>query len=109
MSRTSQPPRRELYLLQNQPPPCDPPKSAETQPPTEAAFLYPKPRAARLTIRGWTSGRVAIYNADYASNGERFLTLRKPWTVVSPIDFRTFHTHTEALTYAIQGETTHAV
>jgi hypothetical protein len=68
-------------------------------------FLLPKPGVPRLTVRGWTSGRGAIYNADYAANGDKFLTLDKPWTVLTPCDFRAFHTYAEAATYAFKGMT----
>jgi hypothetical protein len=56
----------------------------------------------RLCVRGWHTVRVAVYNANYAANGDRLLELDKPWTVLSPINFQTFHTHAEALAYAFK-------
>jgi hypothetical protein len=96
MCRTSSPPRRDLYELE-QTLTAENQESAETTPEPTGSFLLP-----RLTVRVWTSGRAGIYNANYASNGERFLDLRNPWTVVTPSNFRVFKTHHEALTWALQ-------
>jgi len=92
-SQTSQPPRREMYEI-------------ETELGThEVPFLLPAKPHLRLTMRSWTSGRVGLYNANFASNGDRFLTLKKPWTVVTPSDYQTFYTFGEAATYAYKGMT----
>ena len=85
---TKQPPRRDMYELE------------ESMRTSDGPFFVPKPRAPRLTVRVWTSGRVGIYNANYASNGDKFLDLFRPWTVVTPSDFQTFTTHAEALACA---------
>lgn len=99
MCRTSAPPRRELYELE-QTLTTEKTKSAETKPEPTGSFLMP-----RLSIRGWHNTRRAIYNANYTADGHRLLELDKPWTVLSPIDFRAFHTYAEAATYAFKGMT----
>lgn len=88
MCRTSEPPRRDMYEL-----------TTELGTRKVPSFL------PRLTVRGWLSGRVALYNADYSSNGERFLTLDRPWTVLTPCDFRAFDNYAEAAKYAFKGMT----
>ena len=90
---TSQPPRRDLYELET------------TLTADNGGFLVPEPQEPRLTVRVWTSGRRGLYNADYSSAGDKFLNLRKPWTVVTPSDFETFYTYAEAATYAFKGMT----
>ena len=92
-SQTSQPPRRDMYEIETE-------LGAH-----EVPFSLPAKPHSRLGIRGWTSGRVAIYNADFSSRGDRFLTLLKPWTVVTPSDFQTFHTSEEAYAFAFKGMT----
>ena len=87
---TKQPPRHDLYAIGKE-------LAADT-----GGFSLPKPRVPRLTARVWTNGRVGIYNANYASNGDKFLDLLRPWTVVTPSDFGAFRTHAEALAYAFK-------
>ena len=59
----------------------------------------------RLCHRAWRNTRIAVYNANYAANGDKILDLIHPWTVISPITFQTFRTHKEAATYAFKGMT----
>ena len=99
MCRTSAPPRRDLFQIE-QTLSVDTQKSTTTEPDPKGSFLLP-----RLPVRGWTTKRVAIYNANYAVNGDLFLDLARPWTVLTPCDFRAFDTYAEAATYAFKGMT----
>lgn len=98
MSLTSQPP---------QPPATDPQESAETEPPTKAAFLRPTNRRIRVGASS-TAQRAQIYNANYMSDGTKYASFDRPWTAFTAIDFRTFTTHHEALQWATQEAEQHS-
>lgn len=91
MSRTSQPPRRDLYQI-------------ETETAHKAVFLRPKP--PRIGT-GYNAHRTQIFNADFAPSGERIGHFTNPWNVTGPIvGWETFPTHAEALHYATTKEAT---
>lgn len=46
------------------------------------------------------SGRIEIYNGNWSPSGERLGTFNQPWTVLTPDNVHTFHTHHEAITHA---------
>ena len=102
MSNTSAPPRRDIYELE-QSITTDKPKSAAEQ----GGFLVPesRPRIGHTAWMAFAERRTAVFNANYAANGERLLDLEKPWTVLTPDDFRAFTTYAEAATYAFKGMT----
>jgi hypothetical protein len=102
MCRTSSPPRRDLYEL-TQTLQGEKQKSAAEQ----GGFLVPesRPRIGHTAWMAFAERRTAVFNANYAANGERLLDLDKPWTVLTPEDFRAFTTYAEAATYAFKGMT----
>ena len=90
---TSAPPRRDLYQLETE---------LRTH---KGPFLLPKPKPPRIGQTAWMAyaeRRTAVFNANYAANGDRLLDLDKPWTVLTPDDFRAFKTHAEAIAYAFK-------
>ena len=86
---TSQPPRRELYELE---------QTIRTQ---QGPFSLPANRRIRVGA-GNDAQRAQIYNADYMADGTRYAKFDKPWTAFTAIDFRTFKTHAEALQWVQQ-------
>lgn len=86
---TSQPPRRELYELE------------QTLTADNGGFLVPANRRIRV---GETSDspKAHIYNAEYLSDGTHYAKFDKPWTAFTAIDFRTFKTQPEALQWVLQ-------
>ena len=96
MSFTSSPPRRDLYEL-TQTLSTEQTKSAAEQ----GGFLVPANRRIRIGADN-EARKVQVYNADYMSDGTRYAHFDKPWTVFTPINFRAFKTHTEALTWALE-------
>lgn len=68
----------------------------------QGGFLLPKPRIGQAAWMAYAERRTAVFNANYAANGERLLDLDKPWTVLTPDDFRAFTTHAEALQWVLQ-------
>ena len=100
MCPTSAPPRRDLYELEQSITTVQTKSAAE-----QGGFLVPKPRIGHTAWMQFAERRTAVLNANYAANGERLLNLDKPWTVLTPDDFRAFTTYTEAATYAFKGMT----
>jgi len=90
MCRTSSPPRRDLYEIQNE-------LGAHEVP----SFL-PKTRPRIRIGADSETRRAQVYNADYTADGTRYARFDKPWTAFTAIDFRAFKTHHEALTWALQ-------
>jgi hypothetical protein len=86
---TSQPPRRELYELE---------QTIRTQ---QGPFSLPANRRIRVGA-GNDAQRAQIYNANYMSDGTKYADFPKPWTAFTPIDFRTFKTQPEALQWVLQ-------
>jgi hypothetical protein len=90
---TSQPPRRELYELE---------QTIRTQ---QGPFLLPKPQVPRIGSDGYHEARpdaVAVYNAEYLADGTRYTRFDKPWTVIGRVitDYKRFSTHAAAIAYA---------
>ena len=86
---TSQPPRRELYELE------------QTLTADNGGFSLPANRRIRVGA-GNGHQRAQIYNADYMADGTRYAKFDKPWTAFTSIDFRTFKTQPEALQWVLQ-------
>ena len=89
MCRTSAPPRRDMYELQEE-------LAAD-----KGGFLLPAHRRIRVGT-GNDHRRAQIYNAEYLADGTRYTRFDRPWTAFTAIDFRTFTTHAEALQWVLQ-------
>lgn len=86
---TKQPPRHDIYEIGKE-------LAADT-----GGFLVPKNRRIRIGADN-EARRVQIYNAEYMSDGTKYASFDRPWTVFTPISFRAFKTHAEAITWATQ-------
>ena len=104
MCRTSAPPRRDLYELE-QSITTEQTKSAAEQ---GGSFL-PETKPPRIGTYQWMQARdgvTAVFNSDYDENGNLLGPSDKPWTVADPVnDWEYFHTHAEAIAYAFKGTT----
>ena len=94
MCRTSAPPRRDMYELQ---------ESLRTG--TGPSFL-PKTKPGRIAGNDWMERRAdhatAVWNGHYGVEGGQILWHTKPWCVMTPTSFQTFNTHAEAIRYAFK-------
>jgi len=106
MSHTAQPPRRELYLLQSQLPPCEKPESTESSLTADkGGFLLPKSKPPRIGGENWREQRshaFGIYNGNYSPSGVRLGDFPNPWNAIGPDSDALFTTHSEALQWVLQ-------
>jgi hypothetical protein len=101
MCRTSAPPRRDLYELEQSITTVQTKSAAE-----QGGFLVADSKPGRIAGNDWMEKRAdhatAVWNGHYSVEGGQILWDTKPWCVMTPTSFQSFDTHAEALAYAFK-------